>query len=242
MTDWSGALAHAMRKHLEQGGFSGLSGLDQRCARQRKDLPPSLGQTTASRGVVLGVCGSAIPRTKTTQTTGAREVVCREPANNPQSFQEVAHFQTTQTTKTTENEVWRADEEERAALVEVGARVPRAWAEGFARLDLASPAPGFSDERWRRLVDDGGRFLDQWAKEAAVLGWSPLDVFGVHPSAPAARYDAMGLVPLISGGEVVALTKTSATIRGRSGRELVYLRRTGSGAVALWDLAGSTTP
>jgi hypothetical protein len=34
------------------------------------------------------------------------------------------------------------DLEERAALVEYGAGVPREWAEGFARLDLAAPPKG----------------------------------------------------------------------------------------------------
>jgi hypothetical protein len=166
------------------------------------------------------------------------------PAHAPKEHewhQEVSWNGTTGTTGTTQNAVIRASDhddryEERAALVEVGAGVPRAWAEGFARLDLASPASGFSDERWRRMIDDGGRFLDQWAHRAAALGWSPLDVFGVHPVAPSARYDAMGLVPLIGGGDIVTITETSATIRGRSGRELVYLRRRTADAVTLWEL------
>jgi len=86
------------------------------------------------------------------------------------------------------------------------------------------------------LIDDGFRFLDRWGTNAASLGWTALDVFGVHPSAPAARYDVMGLVPLISGHDVVAITITSATIRRTSGAELVWLRRAQVGAVPLWDL------
>ena len=43
--------------------------------------------------------------------------------------------------------------DERAAIVECGAGVPRGWAEGFAAL-CSMPAPtGFSSERWERIVD-----------------------------------------------------------------------------------------
>lgn len=130
------------------------------------------------------------------------------------------------------------DFEERAALVEYGAGVPREWAEGFARLDLAKPPKGFDDRRWRTLIDDGGRFLDRWGREAAQLGWTEKDVFGVHPVAPGARYDTMGLVPLIGGDDIIAISERSATIRARtSGSTLVYLRRPRAGSIALWELS-----
>jgi hypothetical protein len=125
--------------------------------------------------------------------------------------------------------------DERAALIEYGADVPRDWAEGFARLDLSAPPRGFSDARWRTVVNDGGRFLDRWAEEAARLGWQATDVFGVHPIAPSARFDAMGLVPIISGGEVISINERSATIRSPGGQLLVYMRRPSNEAVCLWD-------
>jgi len=127
--------------------------------------------------------------------------------------------------------------EERAALIEYGAGVPREWAEGFARLDLAAPPAGFDAKRWRTLIDDGGKFLDRWGGEAARLGWSVLDLFGAHPVAPAFRYDAAGLVNLISGGDVVDIRTDRAVIRTPAGNSLTYyLRRDCSDAVALWDL------
>src|SRR5258707_9704332 len=68
------------------------------------------------------------------------------------------------------------DLDERAALVESGANVPRRWAEGYAALS-SMPAPiGFSPERWRRIVDATGTFLDRWAADAAKCGWSDLDL------------------------------------------------------------------
>ena len=121
-------------------------------------------------------------------------------------------------------------------MMEVGAGVPRQWAEGFARLKLARPAPGFLPQRWRQIIDDGGKFLDRWGAVAAGLGWSSEDVFGVDPAVPAVRYDAMGLVPLIGGGTVTKITEHAATIRRESESELVYLRCPGVGGVALWDL------
>jgi hypothetical protein len=115
--------------------------------------------------------------------------------------------------------------EERAALIEYGAGVPREWAEGFARLDLASPPVGFDAKRWRTLIDDGGKFLDRWGGETARLGWSALDLFGAHPVAPAFRYDAAGLVNLISGGDVVDIRTDRAVIRTPSGTSLTYYLR-----------------
>lgn len=130
-----------------------------------------------------------------------------------------------------------ADFDERAAIAEFEAVVPREWAEGFARLDTAKPLLGFSCDRWRQLIDDGGRFLDQWANQAAALGWTAVDVFGLHRDAPAARLDGIGLVALIRGGEIVAIDSDHATIRMPSGNCLTYyLRRPRPDAVAAWDL------
>jgi hypothetical protein len=169
------------------------------------------------------------------------EVVPDGLGQNSESGQQLSALGTTGTTGTTTNEVIRTTDEnteyeERAALVEEGAGVPRAWADGLARLHLASPAAGFSHERWRELIGDGGRFLDEWGNTAAALGWSPQDLFGIHPTDPETHPEALGLVPLIGGGEVVAISQISATIRDHSGRELVYLRRVGANAVALWSL------
>jgi hypothetical protein len=131
------------------------------------------------------------------------------------------------------------DFEERAALIEDGTGALREWAEGFARLNLAGRPTAFSKAQWEQLLDDAGRFLDDgWAVKTAKAGWSVLDVFGVHPLAPNARYDAMGLIPLIRGGALVDIRSDRAVIKSRSGNNLTfYLRRDSAEAVALWDLA-----
>jgi len=134
--------------------------------------------------------------------------------------------------------------DERAVLVEEGAGVPREWAEGFARLDVSRRPDGFSQRQWEQIVSDGGRFLDHgWAERAVAIGWSAVDVFGVHPLAPSARYDGMGLVPLISGGQVVDIKPDRATIMTPSEETLVYyLRRESRIAIPLWDLPGARAP
>jgi hypothetical protein len=51
-----------------------------------------------------------------------------------------------------------------------------------------------------------------------------LDLFGVHAEAPHARLDGMGLVPLLGGHPVVALTEDSAAIGAESGGTLTFHR------------------
>jgi hypothetical protein len=130
------------------------------------------------------------------------------------------------------------DLHERAALIEYGAGVSRAWAEGFAALS-SMPAPtGFSSARWQRIIDAAGIFIDKWAAKAAECGWSDLDVFGVDPDAPDRRFDAMGLVLLLDRREIVSIDKDGADLRFADGVMQRYRRKpmpahTG----ALWELA-----
>jgi hypothetical protein len=125
--------------------------------------------------------------------------------------------------------------EERAAIIEEGAGVPRAWAEAFARLDLRSRPPACPEERWRQIVDDGGRFLDRFGNRAARLGWLAIDVFGAPPSDFGADPRPSGLVLLIRGGSVETIEHDRATIRTASGGTLVYLRRPRSGEPSRWQ-------
>lgn len=113
--------------------------------------------------------------------------------------------------------------EERAAIVQYEAAVPREWAEGFARLNCSAPPNDISATRWQQIVDDGGRFLDRWGGHAAALGWDAASVFG-----------RAGLVVHIDGGAVTAIAAMTATIRPRAGSVLVYRRREEVGAVPLW--------
>ena len=75
-------------------------------------------------------------------------------------------------------------------------------------------------DRWRQAIADGAHFLAQWGEQAAALGWTARDLFGLAdiPDRPASnyqrlsRYDLTGLVWLLQGRRVVALTKDTAVI------------------------------
>jgi hypothetical protein len=57
-------------------------------------------------------------------------------------------------------------------------------------------------------------------------------LFGVHPDAPAARFDVMGLIPILNGATVLTLTDSTATMRRPSNAILTY-RRGGRADAAL---------
>jgi hypothetical protein len=68
-------------------------------------------------------------------------------------------------------------------------------------------------------------FLARWGEQTEALGWTARDLFGLqtppakpHPSySRLSRYDETGLIWLLQGREVVALTETTASIRSAAG-------------------------
>ena len=236
MTDWSGALARAFHNHLDFSGSSGSSGSGDENSNVVRWLRERTPGTTSGEAVIPVVPPGRGPDPR---NHCQNEVVPDRLDGNSKIDQGVSGSGTTGTTGTTEFEVIRATEnfEERAALVEYGADVPREWAEGFARLTVEPPPDGISIETWSAVVDDAARFLDDWGRKAAALGWSATDVFGLSIQPPRIRSEMAGLLPLVAGGTVVAISSASATIRSRSGDEVVWLRRSHPGAVAVWELA-----
>jgi hypothetical protein len=137
---------------------------------------------------------------------------------------------------------WADAQEERAAIVEYDGGAPRAWAEGFARLDPNDPPHDVPARGWLRFVDACGRFLDGgWAERAAALGWGPLDLFGCDRERPFARIDHMGLLWLLDGGTVLELHRDHAIIETLGGARQTYPRRPVEvGRVVLaWELKTS---
>ena len=114
--------------------------------------------------------------------------------------------------------------------------VPAEWADGVARLITLPPPTMVHRPRWQLAVKDARRFLRDWAGQASALGWTTLDVFGAHPTHPVERVDRAGLIILLHGNEVVAITRDSACTRTRSGATLSYCRRPRPDAVPLWEL------
>jgi hypothetical protein len=99
----------------------------------------------------------------------------------------------------------------------------------FAALQTKCPAL-VPINRWRQCVEDGRCFLAKWGEQAEALAWTAADLFGLHtpPSKPhpsysrLSRYDCTGLVWLLQGLPVVALTADTASIRHPTGNITVY--------------------
>lgn len=117
-------------------------------------------------------------------------------------------------------------DDKRAAIIEYDSGVPRVWAEALARLDPACPPGDIPPKRWLRFIDDCGRFLDDgWATHAARLGWGPLDLFGCDRIKPFARINRAGLLWLLDGRKLLALSADAAAIATASGGYLAFRRR-----------------
>jgi hypothetical protein len=110
---------------------------------------------------------------------------------------------------------------------------PASWHTILAELEGMGCPDRLAPGRWDELLSDAEIFLSRWGSPAHALGWTALDLFGVHPIAPAARFDVMGLLLLIQGGEILALTADAATIRRKTGAVLTYRRPALPGAVLL---------
>jgi hypothetical protein len=134
---------------------------------------------------------------------------------------------------------WGEAEEERAAIVEHDGNIPRAWAEGYARLHPDRPPADVPLRRWQQFVDDVGRFLDSsFCAAAAALGWGSLDLFGCDRDRPFARIDQAGLLWLLNGNRLVALSDATAAVETRTGTRQTYRRKPGGpGRVLAWELA-----
>jgi hypothetical protein len=65
-----------------------------------------------------------------------------------------------------------------------GADFTSAWRAILDGLRESNPVDGFSVERWQALIADSERFLARWGARALQLGWTELDLFGVHPEGP----------------------------------------------------------
>jgi hypothetical protein len=93
--------------------------------------------------------------------------------------------------------------------------------------------------RWLQLLDDCARFLDEgWAAKAQQLGWRSVDLFGCDCARPFARIDCAGLVWLLDGHKLVALSADAAVIEIRvtGSRQTYYRKPVEPGAALAWEL------
>jgi hypothetical protein len=130
--------------------------------------------------------------------------------------------------------VTRYFEQGRAAIT--GDEAPAEWHAILAKLKERAAPNWMMPDRWEVLLHGAERFLDRWSSTGHAMGWTALDLFGIHPTRPAIRFDVMGLLLLLQGGDVVALTVEGASIRRHSGA-LLRFSRPSPGGVLLWEAA-----
>ncbi len=109
-------------------------------------------------------------------------------------------------------------------LLAVPDGVPEEWVQGVADLMVMPPHSDWTEDGWKTLQGDAVRFLRHWASQAHKLGWGVLDLFGAHSIKPTVRFDSLGLVPLLKGRPLLALTDDSAAIKTASGGSLTFRR------------------
>jgi hypothetical protein len=88
-------------------------------------------------------------------------------------------------------------------------------------------------KRWQQAVADGKTFLSRWGDQAHALGWTARDLFGLltvpEHAKPSfnrlSRYDETGLIWVLGGRKVLALTRETAAIHNPSGSITTYRRR-----------------
>ena len=106
----------------------------------------------------------------------------------------------------------------------IGRSPSRFYQVAFDALERRCP-DHIEHHRWQQAIADGAHFLARWSEEAADLGWTVQDLFGLAeiPERPGpryqrlSRYDQTGLVWLLQGRRVVKLTKDIALIENANG-------------------------
>jgi len=102
------------------------------------------------------------------------------------------------------------------AFALIPALVP--WHDGAAVMRKMPAPAGWTGSRWQQACLD--------ATELLALGWSAIDLFGLHLQAPGSM-DCFGLALLLDGGTVAELIGTVAELIGDG---TVFLRTSGLGS------------
>ncbi len=113
----------------------------------------------------------------------------------------------------------------RVVLLHCPPGVPEAWVQGMADLLAMARPASCPDAKWQALREDAYHFLQDHAARAHELGWTALNLFGVHPVKSWIRFDCMGLVPLLNGARVTALSGIEAVIEKPSGARVTFRKR-----------------
>jgi hypothetical protein len=135
--------------------------------------------------------------------------------------------------------------EERAAIIEFDGEIPQEWAEGLATLCVMSCPEGVSENCWRQVVDNAGRFADLWAAKASALGWTAIDIFGVDRRKPEAAIHTAGLIWLLGDKRIIAISADAVAVETSGGARQSFCPSRNNAdngrRVLLWDLGDDST-
>jgi hypothetical protein len=214
MTDWSAALAHAFEISRKNGGSSGTRGTAAAKPSRQQEFSDSASTTGQKNRVVQLV---QVIETRTTATGPQTNVGDASEIEICIDFQKDAVVRTARTARTTDfDPSWKN-------------------LRALDKLRSISCPDVFGERLWAQFLSDAEKFLPVWEEQSRQRGWTDTDLFGVHPIAPAARYDAMGLIPLIRSGEVIEMDTQIAILRSAGGSRLVVCKPRFANPVALWD-------
>jgi len=132
--------------------------------------------------------------------------------------------------------------EQRAAIIEHDAGIPREWAEAFARMDCCQRPAQISDKAWQNIKHYTGLLLDRHIHDIIRRGWEVAEIFGCHYAAPERRYDAMGVLLLLHDCEIIGVEHDRITLMTTTGAEQVFYRTRltrPQERIMIWELADS---
>jgi len=130
--------------------------------------------------------------------------------------------------------------EERAAIIEYDGKIPRDWAEGYARLCTMQRPENVSEARWQQVLLHAGRFIDRWAASTSALGWSTLDIFGVDRMRPEGDEHMAGLIWQLHDKDIVAISEDAIVVEIHGGARRSFRPHLDTANIArrvpLWEM------
>jgi len=113
---------------------------------------------------------------------------------------------------------------------------PAEWLTGVQAMVKMKPPDGFPEPEWAKAVAAAQNMLDRHGAELHRLGWTALNLFGLHPVAPYNRQDAKGLVFLLGGRNLKCIGSNVADIVVMSTQTLqTFTRHDHPDAVLAWE-------
>jgi hypothetical protein len=186
-----------------------------------RDAFSNLFPSTSGKGVA-GVSGVAptenakIPRTSPETPPRNTSVINHAACVSPSLAEAPRHGGCCTSVSENTKETQRDDSSETPATPETSSKqYTRADFLNHADMFCAMPRPAvYSVERWAQIHADAKSFFDLWGSQVAALGWNPDNVFAIPD----------GLIPLIEGGDILAVCEKTAVVRAPSGKQFNTIR------------------